>query len=383
MLRADAGTASTARPRSTAASPRVRAGFGGLGGAVGLIAFVVTIGASIPIGNEITERRAHTRRDFCAQGDGLRLFVRARAEESRNGAATASAAAARRGGITLSSLPFRVRRGQVQHRRRVSPTHDGGRDQVMRHRRPPVRQSLARQLLRREQIPLRAQAIRPATIAYIPTHRTPPLRIRHRLVQIFPHAHLQAPPAPRPSSPSSLRRSPPRSAHARRLRVRRLLSTKVARRALSTPRVVHVLTPRLTPARVSSPPSLAPVQPIVVRHRVVFPRLALRRAQRREFGSDRPDARALARVVAVVADALAIRDAAASLVVVVVAVAVRPSSSLALASLSAPASLASESSNASPHPRSSATSRIARARRAVARLSRRIRIARAPTDRDF
>jgi hypothetical protein len=66
LLRADARTASTASPRSTATSPRVRAGGGGFVGFVGLNAFVVTIAASIPIGNEFTERGTHSRRDFCA-----------------------------------------------------------------------------------------------------------------------------------------------------------------------------------------------------------------------------------------------------------------------------------------------------------------------------
>ena len=158
----------------------------------------------------------------------------------------------------------------------------------MRHGLPPELQRLVRELLRRKQVSFGAEAIGARTVAYVAAHRTPPLLVRQRLLDVLAHAHLQAPAAPHAAPAPAGGRAAPLAALASGFHVGCLLPAKVTTGALSAPRAVHILAPHLRAPSVPRPGAPATVQTVVVLERVVLGVLALRAAQLGELGADLP-----------------------------------------------------------------------------------------------
>ena len=201
----------------------------------------------------------------------------------RHTIAAAAAADLRASALELLAL----RSGELKHGRGPARVRVYARgDEVVRHGLPPELQRLVRELLRREQVTLRAQAVGAAAVADVAAHRAAPLVVRQRLRDVLAHAHLQAPAAPHAAPPAAGRRLAPLAALAPRLDVGCFLAAEVATRALAASRAVHILAPHLRAARIPRPGTPPAVQPVVVLERVVLGVLALRGAQLRELGAD-------------------------------------------------------------------------------------------------
>ena len=182
-----------------------------------------------------------------------------------------------------------LREGQVEYRRCVGAGDDARGDEVVRHALPPVLDGLVRELLRGEQPALSSEAVGSRAVADVAAHRAPPLGIRERLVDVFAHAHLQAPPAPRAAASAPRRRLAPPRALTRSLDVGGFLPAKVARRALGAPGGVNVFAPHLAPPPVPAPRTPTAVEAIVMLGGVVLLSAVLallRLSEPRELGAD-------------------------------------------------------------------------------------------------
>ena len=129
-------------------------------------------------------------------------------------------------------------------------------------------------------------AVSPAAVTNVATHGAPPFVIPERFHNVLPHAHLEAPAAPSPSSPASGGLFSPFAALAPCFHVAGFLAAEMTGGTLGATRAVHVFAPRFRPARVSIPFNASSVKPVVVLQRIILSVLALRLSQFPQLRAD-------------------------------------------------------------------------------------------------